>query len=557
MPIKITGDKCMISYEYAVQCLRTAVGRDDISFRDGQWEAISAILNRKRVLVVQRTGWGKSMIYFLSSKFLREEGRGMTLLISPLIALMRNQLAAAKKVGIRCMTINSTNTADWDECFGKVRADEVDLLLVAPERLANEDFNKNVLDVISDNVGLLVIDEAHCVSDWGHDFRTDYRRISRLISGLPPNIPVLATTATANNRVIEDIREQLGGNFETLRGDLVRKSLFLQNIKLDKSQERYAWIGYFLKNIVKGSGIIYTMTIRDAKMLAQWLRSVGVSAYAYWGSSTPPEDIDPKIMNRLESIPGWKKFKKEEKENRYRVLLEDLLINNEIRALIATPALGMGFDKSDLSFVIHYQRPQSVIHYYQQVGRAGRGIDHAYGILLNGEEDDDIADFFIEKAFPSEEQVRELLDVVNDSEYGLSISDMQKSINLAGGRIEKTIKFLMSEPKPPIVKFENKYLTTKEYKGYKLPTDRIERLTRIRYEEKEKMNEYMGYESCLMGFLCKELESPMEGDSCGNCYRCCPEKALDASVDQMLEKDAVQYLNRTYLKIEPRKHLRK
>ncbi|MGB3512832.1 MAG: RecQ family ATP-dependent DNA helicase [Microcoleaceae cyanobacterium] len=316
-------------------------------FRDGQWKAIEAITeNQSRLLVVQRTGWGKSFVYFLATRLLRDEGKGITLLISPLLALMRNQIAAAERIGIRAKTINSSNSEEWEEVENDLIAGKVDILLISPEKLANEKFRENILIPVAKNIGLFVVDEAHCISDWGHDFRPDYRRIVRILQALPENIPVLATTATANNRVVDDILVQLGSKLKISRGSLTRDSLLLQNIYLPISASRLAWLAEYLPNI-PGSGIIYTLTVRDAERVSNWLKSQGINVEAYHGK------------------------KKEIREE-----LEVQLLNNEIKALVATVALGMGFDKPDLGFVIHYQRPGSVIHYYQQVGRAGRAFNN-------------------------------------------------------------------------------------------------------------------------------------------------------------------------------------
>ena len=340
--------------------------------------------------MVQRTGWGKSMVYFLATRLLREKGSGATLLISPLLALMRNQIKAAETIGIRAATINSSNRDDWEKVQNLVLSDDVDILLISPERLANDDFRENILIPIAEHVGLFAVDEAHCISDWGHDFRPDYRRIVRVLQALPPNIPVLATTATANNRVVNDVAAQLG-DLLIERGPLVRKSLRLQNIRLPSPAARMAWLVENLPQM-PGSGIIYTLTIRDAERVAEWLRRNDVDARAYHSG-----------------VEG-------------REALENRLLNNRIKALIATVALGMGFDKPDLGFVIHYQRPGSLVHYYQQVGRAGRAMDEAYGILLSGHEDDDIIDFFIRNAFPPQVHVDQVLNALNQADSGLSSS---------------------------------------------------------------------------------------------------------------------------------------
>jgi len=389
--------------EQAGQFLKQALDDPRAEFRDGQWECIDALVNRRRMLVVQRTGWGKSMVYFLATRMLRDQGAGATLLISPLLALMRNQILAAERIGVRAATINSSNRDDWNKVQARLLAGEVDILLISPERLANDDFRENVLLPVAGSVGLFVVDEAHCISDWGHDFRPDYRRIVGVLNALPPNIPVLATTATANDRVVEDVAVQLG-NLGIARGPLVRESLRLQNIWMPSPAARMAWLAENLHRI-PGSGIVYTLTIRDAERVAEWLRQSGIDARAYHSQ----------VENREE--------------------LEDRLLQNRIKTLVATVALGMGFDKPDLGFVIHFQRPGSVVHYYQQVGRAGRALVDAYGILLSGSEDDDITDFFIRNAFPPQLHVDEVMAALYEADDGLSIPMMQKHLNLAFGEI--------------------------------------------------------------------------------------------------------------------------
>ena len=315
-----------------------------------------------RLLVVQKTGWGKSFVYFIATKLLREAGMGCALLISPLLALMRNQMAAAGRMGIRAETINSDNQDRWEEVERAVSRNEVDILLISPERLANERFRTEILAMAASQISLLVIDEAHCISDWGHDFRPHYRLIERMTGNLPPNLRLLATTATANNRVIEDLTEILGPDLEISRGDLNRPSLTLQTICLPTQAERLAWLAEQLPTLL-GHGIIYTLTVRDAEQVSEWLKSCGLIVAAYTGET-----------------------------GEQRPELEDALLQNRVKALVATTALGMGFDKPDLAFVIHYQTPGSVVAYYQQVGRAGRALDAAYGVLLSGQEEVEIID---------------------------------------------------------------------------------------------------------------------------------------------------------------------
>lgn len=354
----------------ALQLLRLGCNQPDAAFRSGQEDAIRHVVEgRGRLLVVQKTGWGKSFVYFIATRLMREAGSGPALLISPLLSLMRNQLEAARRMGVRAATINSNNMDEWEEEETAVARDEVDILLISPERLANERFISRVLGNLAARISLLVIDEAHCISDWGHDFRPYYRLLERIIGSLPANLRVLATTATANNRVMDDLRLVLGPHLAVSKGDLNRPSLALQTIRLPDQAQRLAWLAQTLP-MLEGSGIVYTLTVRGARQVAEWLVAKGLDVRAYSGQS----DDRPE--------------------------LEVALLQNQIKALVATTALGMGYDKPDLGCVIHFQTPGSVVAYYQQVGRAGRGLTSAYGILLSGQEEDDINAFFIDSAFP-------------------------------------------------------------------------------------------------------------------------------------------------------------
>jgi len=338
----------------ALELLRTGTGIADAAFRPGQEEAVRHVAEgRGRLLVVERTGWGKSVVYFIATRLLREAGRGPALLVSPLLSLMRNQMLAAERMGVRAARITSDNKDEWSEVEAALDLDDVDILLIAPERFANEHFRDRVLAGIADRICLLVIDECHCISDWGHDFRPDYQLIERWARRLPRNARLLATTATANNRVMDDLREVLGPDLKVQRGPLARPSLTLQTIRLPRQSQRLAWLAEQLPRI-RGHGIVYTLTVRDATQVADWLRSRGIDVEAYTGQ-----------------------MKAEERER-----LEQELLDNRVKALVATVALGMGFDKPDLGFVVHYQTPGSVVAYYQQVGRAGRALENAYGVLL-------------------------------------------------------------------------------------------------------------------------------------------------------------------------------
>ncbi|WP_333291520.1 RecQ family ATP-dependent DNA helicase [Microcoleus sp. B4-C2] len=443
-------------------------------------------------------------------------------MISPLLALMRNQIAAADRMGIKASTINSSNTDEWQLVKTQLLAGEIDVLLISPERLANEEFTQDILLPISQNIGLFVVDEAHCISDWGHDFRPDYRRIVRILQALPQNIPVLATTATANNRVVNDIVEQLSSNLRVIRGNLIRESLQLQNIALGSSAARMAWLAEQLPNL-PGSGIIYTLTIKDAERVADWLISQGIDAKTYHSNL----------------------------ENLERQTLEDQLLNSEIKALVATTALGMGFDKPDLGFVIHYQRPGSAVHYYQQVGRAGRAVEQAYGILLSGDEDDEITNYFIRTAFPPQAHTQEVLMALNQADNGLSVPQLEQELNFSKGKIEKVLKLLSLESPAPVIKQNSKWYATPV--NYQPDSDKIERLTQIRRQEQDKMREYMGEKKqCLMAFLAKELDDP-NPTKCGKCAVCLGESLLPETPSLEIVNQAIQYLRRCDIIIEPRK----
>ncbi len=506
------------SAERALELLRLGSGQVHASFREGQEEAIQQTTDGDhRLLVVQKTGWGKSFVYFIYIKILREAGCGPALLVSPLLALMRNQIAAAERMGVRAATINSDNIAKWTEVEAKIKQNEIDILLISPERLANERFRAEILGGLSLHVSLVVVDEAHCISDWGHDFRPHYRLLERFIRNMPSNIKLLATTATANNRVVEDLENVLGPNLRISRGDLNRPSLTLQTICLESKAERLAWLSHQL-TVLAGHGIIYTLTVRDANQVANWLNSQGFDVEAYTGES-----------------------------GSRRPELEEALSENRIKALIATTALGMGYDKPDLSFVIHYQKPSSVVAYYQQVGRAGRALNAAYGILLSGKEEDDIANWFIESAFPTNEEVKEVVAQLEAHPAGLSVPQFLKEVNLSQGRVEKTLSLLALESPPSITKSGRHWQKT-EVALSKDFWERAERLTTLRRREKQRMREYVHLPfGQHMSFLISELD----GD---------PSDVITSSLQALSEdypndklREANIFLKRYHLPINPRK----
>lgn len=506
----------MSSAGRAQNLLEAALG-DTEKFRDGQLEAILALADdHSRVLVVQRTGWGKSLVYFIATALLREQGHGPTILISPLLSLIRDQLLMAERIGISAYTINSQNE-DWEEVEEALRKDEVDVLLISPERLANERFRDQALQRIPRGLGMFVVDEAHCISDWGHDFRPDYRRIRGLVGVLPRGVPLLATTATANDRVIADITEQLGTDLRVIRGPLARNSLHMQVVRLSTQAERLAWLASYVPS-ASGSGIIYVLTKRDARLVSDWLATRGIDAPSYVGPMSAEE----------------------------REALERRLRGNDVKALVATVALGMGFDKPDLGFVVHYQRPSSPITYYQQIGRAGRAVERAEVVLLAGDEDDAIADYFIASAFPPEEEldgVRSVLDALEDA----TVPQMQQQLNLSKGVIERVLKIL--EVEGVVSREGGRYARTPV--AWSADSERVAQVTAQRMYERDRMAELVETDTCLMSFLRTELDDPVS-EPCGRCANCAEnfvaEKPEGADV-----QDALLFLRRAYRPIEPRK----
>ncbi|MCC2310210.1 DEAD/DEAH box helicase [Cellulomonas chengniuliangii] len=494
--------------EQAEAALRALVGREDARLRDDQWVAIEALVaDRRRALVVQRTGWGKSAVYFVATALLRSGAAGATpsgptVIISPLLALMRNQVAAAERAGIRAETINSSNVTEWADVQARVRAGEVDVLLVSPERLNNPGFRDEVLPRLAADAGLVVVDEAHCISDWGHDFRPDYRRIRTLLADLPSGIPVLATTATANARVTDDVAEQLAVSGDdsghtgaealadvlVLRGPLDRESLHLSVAELPDSSAQLAWLAHNLPRI-DGSGIVYCLTVAAAQQVTEYLRGVGLDVRAYTGQTDTAE----------------------------RQAAEADLLANRVKALVATSALGMGFDKGDLAFVVHLGAPSSPIAYYQQVGRAGRATQHAEVVLLPGREDRAIWDYFASMAFPPESEVRAALAAL-ESRGTLSTPALETHVTLRRARLELMLKVL--DVDGAVRRVRGGWEATGQPWSY--DAERYERVSAARRAEQQAMVDYVRGDGCRMAFLRRALDDPElpDGWRCGRCDRC-------------------------------------
>ena len=505
----------------AERALRTLVGAPDAAFRDGQWDAVDTLVRqRRRALVVQRTGWGKSAVYFVATRLLREAGAGPTLIVSPLLALMRDQVVAAGRAGVRALTMNSANAHEWDEVAAALAADRVDVLLVSPERLNNPRFRTELLPAVAARSGLVVVDEAHCISDWGHDFRPDYRRIRDLLARLPAGVPVLATTATANARVVTDVAEQLGtGGHEvaTLRGPLARSSLRLGVLELPDAADRLAWLAAHLGDLT-GSGIIYALTVSAAEEAAALLAGAGHAVRAYTGRTDPAE----------------------------RAQAEDALRRNEVKALVATSALGMGFDKPDLGFVVHLGAPSSPVAYYQQVGRAGRATDRADVLLLPGREDRDIWRYFATASMPRQDQADAVLHALAAADRPLSTAALETVTDVRRARMELLLKVL--DVDGAVERVTGGWVATGRSWNY--DAQRYRRVADTREAEAAAMLGYQRHAGCRMRFLAEALDDPWAAD-CGRCDRC-TEPWYPGTVPGTARRSAAQHLHRTGVEVPAR-----
>ncbi len=471
--------------------LAALTGRPDAAFHPGQLEAISALVeHRRRALVVQRTGWGKSAVYFLATLLLRRRGGGPTVLVSPLLALMRDQVAAAARAGVRAVSINSANAHEWGETQAALARDEVDVLLVSPERLNNPRFRDEQLPTLIARMGMLVVDEAHCISDWGHDFRPDYRRLAELIRSLPHGVPVLATTATANERVVEDVAEQLTAGPDapvfTIRGSLARASLRLGVLTLPDARQRLGWLLAHLGDL-PGSGIVYTLTVSAAEDVARLLRENGYAVRAYTGRTDTEE----------------------------REQLEQQLKGNQLKALVATSALGMGFDKPDLGFVVHVGAPSSPVAYYQQIGRAGRATDNADVLLLPGREDTEIWQYFASASMPTEVRANAVLDALSASSSPLSTVALEGLVDVKRSTLELLLKVL--DVDGAVQRVTGGWVATGQRWEY--DAARYERVAAARAAEAASMLTYESTAACRMQLLQQDLDDP-SAEPCGRCDNC-------------------------------------
>ena len=486
--------------------------------RPDQLAAIDALVtHQRRVLLVQATGWGKSAVYWIATRLLREQGVGPTLVVSPLLALMRNQVQAANRAGIRAVTINSANIDDWHQIEQQIDADEVDVLLISPERLNNPRFRRDVLPALAESVGLLVVDEAHCISDWGHDFRPDYRRIADVLAGLGADVPVLAATATANARVEADVASQIGLDTLTFRGSLDRPSLHLSVARIDGAEARLAWLAGWVGRH-QGPGLVYCLTVSEAERTAEFLAAAGVAAASYTGA-TPAAD---------------------------RERIEAALDEGSLSCVVATSALGMGYDNPRLAYVVHVGSPSSPIAYYQQVGRAGRGTVDAQVVLLPTSAERDIWAYFDATAMPPESTVLEVLDALS-SAGGASVVELEGMVNLRRGRLEALLKVL--DVDGAVDRDGSRWMRTENSWSY--DTERYRQLAESRAAEQAAMREYQATSACRLRFLREQLDDA-DAQDCGRCDNC-RGASVDTAIDESAAGSARQFLWSAPVVVEPRK----
>lgn len=497
----------------------------DAQYREGQYEAIEATVTNKRTIVVQKTGWGKSLVYFVSTKLLKEAGKGMTIVISPLLVLMDNQMEAAEKMGLICQVLDSRCSEDErKQILAEAANQEIDVLFTTPEQLFKEDLYKLLRTKL--NIGLFVIDECHCISDWGHDFRLQYGKLNRIISIMPEDVSVIGTTATANDRVIEDLKMTFGDDTYVVRGPLTRESLHIEILRLETKAERYAWI---IKNISKlpGSGIIYCSTQRDCEKLADFLIEKGIAAKPYHAGDN--------LKNEIPSI-------------------EKDFMNNKIKVLVATIKLGMGYDKSDIRFVIHFQRPSSLVAYYQQIGRAGRDGEDSYCYLMTGKEDKDIQEYFIKNAFPTKEQEEQVVDLLDESE-GLGEGDLMDNVNISISNLRRVLMFLEDQQFIYTERDGSKKYYLSPSKRYSHQGERYEKIRDSKRSELQAVEEYINSKGCLSRYVVERLNDTSAHD-CGKCFNCTGKEILEGvTMPQSEDIIAVEEeLNGDYWRdIEPKK----
>lgn len=450
------------------------------SFYDTQWLVIEKLLSGKRILFIEKTGYGKSLCFQFPALLFN----GTTIIFTPLIALMRDQVKKLRNLGISATCINSNQSNEENNfIIHEAKENKIKILYIAPERMENAEWLQTAREM---KISMVVVDEAHCISVWGHEFRPSFRRIISVVNLLPMNFPVLATTATATKKVEEDIKTQIGKNITSIRGNLLRPSLNLRVVKVKSEDEKLIWIGENI-NKIKGTGIIYTGTHVNTEIYSKWLEYLNINATAYHAG------LDPQS----------------------RKAIEKGLLENSYKCVVSTNALGMGIDKPDLRFIIHTQTPQSPIHYYQEIGRAGRDGKPALTILFfNHDEDLSLPLAFIENSKPSINKYNRVMRAIRGERLGINqlinLTDIKKNqvdIIISDLIEQKIINEVLDEKTK---KFEYRY------KAPELDESAFAKLKESKLKDLDQMIAYIETSGCRMKFLCNYLDDKLE-NNCGKC----------------------------------------
>jgi len=454
------------------------------NFYDEQWLTIEKILNGERVLLIERTGYGKSLCFQFPATIFP----GTTVIFSPLIALMRDQVKKLTTLGIPAKCVNSEQTPEENsQTIKEAIQGTVKILYIAPERQENNEWIDATRQM---NLSMVVVDEAHCISVWGHDFRPAFKRIVNLVNLLPKGLPVLATTATATKRVEQDIARQIGNNITIIRGNLMRENLHLFVIKVSSEDEKLIWLGKNL-NQIRGSGIIYTGTRVETETYSKWFEYLNISCTGYNAG-----------------LDGTS-----------RIEIENGFMTNKWKCIISTNALGMGIDKPDIRFIIHTQFPQSPIHYYQEIGRAGRDGKPSFIILLYNPKDRDLPEAFIEGGRPPLKKYEKVINAAKQELLGEK--ELMKKTNLKQNQI-RVIKADLIEQgiiREVMIGKNKKY----EFVPNSKPLDpkTFEELRDAKLNDLDKMIEYAETGGSRMKFLCDYL-----GDNASHSFSNCDNTGL-------------------------------
>ncbi len=447
-------------------------------FHDNQWRVIKELLDNKRVLIIEKTGFGKSLCYQYCANLFE----GVTIVFSPLLSLIRDQVSSLKDKGIKAECIISEQTKEKnEEIINKALKGKLSMLYISPERLDNEFWIQCITKI---KISMIVIDEAHCISQWGHDFRPQYRRILNLVDYLPLDFPILALSATATTKIIEDIRFQLGDNLKIIKGSLIRDNIQLHTIFCNDLNEKLYWILRIINNI-DGNGLVYCATRQDTVLAANWLQYNNIDSCYYHGA------LEKKQRTKIE---------KDFKEGAYK-------------AIASTNALGMGVDKKDIRFVIHLQIPENLMNYYQEFGRAGRDNKLSQAVLLYNPKDRQLCEFFIENSRPPIKKYKSAIVRIKNSPK--TKQELSKELYLSESQVSTLINDLIDQE--IVYKDNNTYKYSKN--APLLDENYFIWQMNQKIIELDKMINYAVTKTCRMKYICNYFED-YTVDKCNKCDNC-------------------------------------